>query len=139
MTIATLSTIDASKRKDRKAEEPEKFEEQARIAERGVHKAEAQANEAETFAKRADFKSKNCLYTYETKIRLAEKCASLASTENDAWAQFSAAQAKVGAKKAVFEAVKEIAKPKQKRVADKGNDVKKCKSETRSKRLANDL
>jgi hypothetical protein len=138
MTIATTYTVDVFRNQSQKAEEQKKQIE-AKKAENGAKRADMQAEHVETLARRAEFKAKNYLYTYEVKTRLAEECASLASTETDAWVQFSAAQAKANAKKAVFQATKEIAKPKQEMVADKRNDVKKCKNETRSARLANDV
>jgi hypothetical protein len=140
MTIATTYTVDVFRNQPQKSEEQKKqIEERAKKAENGAKRADMQAEHVETLARRAEFKAKNYLYTYEVKVRFAQECASLASTENDAWVQFSVAQAKANAKKAVFQAAKEVAKPKQEMVKDKRNDVKKCKNETQQRRLANDI
>jgi hypothetical protein len=139
MTITTAHAVDVFCNQSQKIEQQKQIEERVKKAENGAKRADMQASHVESLARRDEFRAKNFLYTYEVKTRFAEENASLASTETDAWVQFSAAEAKANAKKAVFQATKEIAKPKQEMVGDKRNNVKKCKNETRQRRLANDV
>lgn len=103
-------------------EKKKQAEKNAKKAEEHAKRANAQADHSETLARKADFKVKNLLYTYEVKIRLAEESAVKANTENDAWIQYSEAITKANVKKAVFEATKDIAKLNH-RIGDKKKGV----------------